>query len=80
MNFVARGNLSNDMVTDLDMAYVQVPVDLQPRWQPTNEHGEIAQDEPRVDVTQHSVPLNEITGGGPPRDGIPALDAPKFIS
>ncbi len=32
------------------------------------------------DVTRHSVPLNEITGGGPPKDGIPALDAPKFVS
>jgi uncharacterized protein DUF3179 len=31
------------------------------------------------DVTRHSVPLNEIVGGGPPKDGIPALDAPKFI-
>lgn len=32
------------------------------------------------DVTHHSVPINEILGGGPPRDGIPALDAPKFVS
>ncbi len=35
---------------------------------------------PPFDVTRHSVPLNEITGGGPPKDGIPAIDAPKFIS
>lgn len=33
----------------------------------------------RFDVTRHSVPLSEITGGGPPKDGIPALDAPKFV-
>ncbi len=32
------------------------------------------------DVTRHSVPLNEIKAGGPPKDGIPALDAPKFVS
>jgi len=32
------------------------------------------------DVTQHSVPINEIKGGGPPKDGIPALDAPKFVT
>jgi hypothetical protein len=25
------------------------------------------------DVTRHSVPVNEIVGGGPPKDGIPAL-------
>jgi uncharacterized protein DUF3179 len=32
------------------------------------------------DVSRHSVPLNEIVGGGPPKDGIPALDAPKFVA
>ncbi|MGI0013205.1 MAG: DUF3179 domain-containing protein [Nitrososphaera sp.] len=26
------------------------------------------------------VPLNEIIGGGPPRDGIPSIDNPKFVS
>ncbi len=31
------------------------------------------------DVTRHSVPLNEIVDGGPSKDGIPALDAPKFV-
>jgi hypothetical protein len=32
------------------------------------------------DVTVHAVPLNEIQKGGPPRDGIPALDHPAFLS
>lgn len=32
------------------------------------------------DVTKHSVPIEEIRGGGPPKDGIPALDNPKFVS
>lgn len=27
----------------------------------------------------HSIPLDEIQSGGPPRDGIPALMQPKFI-
>ena len=31
------------------------------------------------DVTRHTITLSEITDGGPPRDGIPALDNPKFI-
>lgn len=35
---------------------------------------------PPFDATLHSVPLNEIRGGGPPKDGIPAIDAPKFVS
>lgn len=29
---------------------------------------------------KHSVPLNEILSGGPPKDGIPAIDDPKFTS
>lgn len=28
---------------------------------------------------QHSIPLDEIRGGGPPKDGIPALDTPRFV-
>jgi len=32
------------------------------------------------DVTRHTVPLNEIRGGGPPKDGIPALTDPSFAS
>ena len=30
--------------------------------------------------TRHSVPLDEILSGGPPKDGIPSIDNPKFIS
>lgn len=29
---------------------------------------------------KHSIPLSEIVGGGPPKDGIPSIDNPKFIS
>ena len=29
---------------------------------------------------KHSVPLEDIIGGGPPKDGIPPIDNPKFIS
>ncbi len=32
------------------------------------------------DVTRHSIPLREIRGGGPPKDGIPALVNPKFVA
>ncbi len=33
-----------------------------------------------TDGVKHSVPLNEIIGGGPAKDGIPSIDNPKFIS
>ncbi len=36
-----------------------------------------------IEVTngvKHSVPLNEILGGGPEKDGIPSIDNPSFVS
>ena len=29
---------------------------------------------------KHSIPADEIRGGGPPRDGIPALISPKYVA
>ena len=33
-----------------------------------------------TDGTKHSVQLDEILGGGQPKDGIPSIDNPKFVS
>lgn len=33
-----------------------------------------------TDFSKRSVPFSDILSGGPPKDGIPALDAPKFSS
>jgi hypothetical protein len=33
----------------------------------------------RTDFSKHTVPLTEILDGGPPRDGIPSIDAPRFM-
>jgi hypothetical protein len=32
------------------------------------------------DFSRHSIPLDEIQSGGPPRDGIPALSEPKYVT
>lgn len=32
----------------------------------------------RTDFSRHTVPLEEIVSGGPPKDGIPAIDKPTF--
>ncbi len=32
------------------------------------------------DTSRHSIPVDEIFAGGPPRDGIPALSQPKFVA
>ncbi len=34
----------------------------------------------KTDFSRHSVPYTEILRGGPPKDGIPAIDEPKFVS
>jgi hypothetical protein len=34
----------------------------------------------KTDWSRHTVPLEELFSGGPPRDGIPPLDEPRFIS
>ena len=39
------------------------------------ETGEIME----TDGVKHSVDLSEIRGGGPPKDGIPSIDDPKFV-
>jgi len=33
-----------------------------------------------TDGVKHTVPLDEILGGGPPKDGIPSIDDPQFTS
>ena len=33
-----------------------------------------------TDFRRHSVDLREFIGGGPPKDGIPAIDRPSFVS
>jgi hypothetical protein len=34
----------------------------------------------KTDFSKHSVPLSEFRSGGPPRDGIPPIDEPQFVS
>ena len=33
-----------------------------------------------TDFGKHSVPYSEILSGGPPKDGIPAIDEPQFVT
>jgi hypothetical protein len=46
---------------------------------PSEEPPEGAADEFATDFTRHSVPYSEILSGGPPKDGIPAIDEPRFV-
>ena len=40
----------------------------------------LAQDQWATDFDKHTVPLREIVSGGIPKDGIPAIDSPRFVS
>jgi hypothetical protein len=33
-----------------------------------------------TDFSKHTIPYSEILSGGPPKDGIPAIDEPQFVS
>ena len=35
---------------------------------------------PKTDFTKTSIDFDEIMSGGPPKDGIPSIDAPQFVS
>ncbi len=47
---------------------------------PTEPPPDGARAEFKTDFSKHSVPYSEILSGGPPKDGIPAIDDPKFVS
>jgi len=34
----------------------------------------------KTNFSRHTVPLDEFIGGGPPKDGIPSIDDPEFVS
>lgn len=38
-----------------------------------------AESEFTTDFSKHSLPYSEILSGGPPKDGIPSIDAPQFV-
>jgi hypothetical protein len=48
MNFMARASLRGGQTVPLDMAYAEVPPDLLPRYQVSDEQGRIILDQPRT--------------------------------
>lgn len=54
--------------------------DAAPTLLPEEQPPVRAQSEFITDFSKHSVPYSEILSGGPPKDGIPAIDEPRFIS
>jgi hypothetical protein len=56
------------------------PVQPTPTYLPTESPPRGAESEFSTDFSKHSVPYSEILSGGPPKDGIPSIDAPNFQS
>ncbi len=56
------------------------PPTPRPTLDPNEQPPSGASSEFSTDFGIHSVPYGEILSGGPPKDGIPAIDAPKFVS
>ena len=50
------------------------------RAQQGKQYLDAGKGQPPFDIARHSVPIEEILSGGPPKDGIPALNNPKFVS
>jgi len=72
-----RGGLwKAGMTALLAVAFGVVPHGLQGQEAPVLD----PRGEWRTDFSRHTVPLEEILSGGPPKDGIPALDRPVFES
>ncbi len=64
-------------------AFLGGPVQAVPAVQAASDDALIAywkQEWPRTDFARHTVPLEDIQSGGPPKDGIPAIDRPRFES
>jgi len=65
-----------DSVTEL---FPSPSVSLTPTLLPEEPPPARAESEFTTDFSKHSVPYSEILSGGPPKDGIPPIDAPQFI-
>jgi len=63
------------MVTPEDEAPVTAPQFLPEEPPPPGVQREFS-----TDFGKHTVPYDDILSGGPPKDGIPAIDEPKFVT
>ena len=62
------------------LAFGGRPGDVRAATTPQPEAVPFDTSEWKTDFSRHSVPLAEITSGGPPKNGIPAIDRPELIA
>ena len=69
------------VIQDGQVLGTEKEVDMQEVQVKNEDKGRVEMKEIMVtDGIRHSIPLDEIRGGGPPKDGIPSIDQPTFIS
>jgi hypothetical protein len=67
--------------TTVNAGITAVPEVIQsPALLPAEDPPASAAREFRTDFSVHTIPYSEILSGGPPKDGIPAIDEPQFVS
>lgn len=62
------------LASHADAQQLKVQVEKKPKYIPSGRGQE------RWNVTRHTIPIGDMRGGGPPKDGIPALTNPAFVS
>ena len=55
-------------------------VELDPEWRDNLSDAGVVRYGWKTEFAYHTVPYDEIRSGGPPRDGIPPIDTPRFVS
>ena len=59
---------------------IPTPVPAIPELLPDEDPPRGAEQQFSTDFSRHTIPYSDILSGGPPKDGIPAIDNPQFIS
>ena len=60
--------------------WLQLPSVLPARGETAGSNTRSTRREPSFDMSKSTIPVERIMGGGPPKDGIPALTDAKFVS
>jgi hypothetical protein len=68
------------LISPITTAEVETTLPPSPTLLPAEKPPSGASQQFRTDFSIHSVPYDDILSGGPPKDGIPAVDNPKYVS
>jgi hypothetical protein len=69
-----------EAATPTEQAAIDPPPDAEATLLPEEAPPAGAAREFTTDFSRHSIPYSEVLSGGPPKDGIPAIDEPQFVT